>query len=163
MFTRITAGAFLACEGKVLLMKRGMHKELGAGLWAGIGGHLDLGDIKNPRAIDLIETCHREVKEETGIEKASISNLRLRYIAMRKVGNEVRLHYHYFGEIENEISLPQCDEGELYWIDKKDILGLPMSTSVKEAVVHWVQNPDDDSLYLITVNKTGDSAVISEI
>jgi len=75
MTTRIMAGAFLVCGDKVLLMKRGLHKEFGAGLWAGVGGHLEMDDIKNPRALDLIETCYREIQEETGIEKSDILNL----------------------------------------------------------------------------------------
>ena len=61
MVTRIMAGAFLSCKNRVLLMKRGLHKKLGAGLWANIGGHLDLEDIKNPRALDFAETCYREI------------------------------------------------------------------------------------------------------
>ena len=91
MTTRLTAGAFLVCGNKVLLMKRGLHKELGPGLWAGVGGHLDLEDIENPRAIDLIETCYREVQEETGISRANIFKLQLKYIAVRKDSNEIAL------------------------------------------------------------------------
>ena len=162
MVTRITAGAFLSCGNKVLLMKRGLHKELGAGLWAGIGGHLELNDIKNPRALDLAETCYREVLEEAGISKPEIRNLKLRYVAVRKDGDEIRLHHHYFGEVDNEIPLPKCDEGEFYWIEKNNIVDLPMSTSVKEAVKHWVLNPGD-GVYFIAVSPAGDSAVISEI
>ena len=163
MHLRITAGAFLVCGSKVLLMKRGLHKELGPGLWAGLGGHLDFNDIDDPRAINLIEICYREVREEAGIVKSDIRNLKLRYIAIRKDGDEVRLHHHYIGEIDNEIILPKCDEGELFWIDMHDINGLPMSASVKVAINHWVNNPNNNGVYLVAVNPAGDSAVISEI
>ena len=163
MTTRLTAGAFLVCGDKVLLMKRGLHKELGPGLWAGVGGHLDLEDIENPRAIDLIETCYREVQEETGISRADIFKLQLKYIAVRKDSNEIRLHYHYLGEVEKEIPMPECSEGEFYWIDKSELLDLPMSTSVKEAIRHWVHNPCNDAVHIVAVNTAGDSAVISEV
>jgi len=163
MVTRITVGAFLSCENKVLLMKRGLHKELGAGLWAGIGGHLDLEDIKNPRAIDFIETCYREVWEEAGIEKSDIRGLTLKYIGVRKVDNEIRMNYFYFGEIENEIPLPKCDEGDFFWVDKGEIINLPMSRTVKEAVKNWVKNPADDNVYFIIVSADEDSAVISQL
>ena len=136
MVTRITAGAILECGSKVLLLKRGLHKKLAPGLWAGIGGHMELSDIENPRALNLIETCYREVYEETGIEKSSIKNLKLRYIAVRKVDGEISWHHHYIGELDAEISLPDCDEGELHWVDKRDIIDLPMTTLVKEALRH---------------------------
>jgi len=162
VITRITAGAFLSCGDKVLLMKRGMHKELGPGLWAGVGGHLDMCDIENPRAIDFVNTCYREVEEETGIARTDIRNLTLRYLAVRKDGNEIRLHHHYFGELEKAIVLPVCDEGEFFWVDKDKISSLPMSTSVREAITHWINNPGD-GVYFIAVCPDGESAVVSKI
>jgi len=161
--TRITAGAFLICGDKVLLMKRGLHKEIGAGMWAGVGGHLDMSDFTNPRAIDTLETCYREVHEETGILRTDIYDLKLRYIAVRRVDGEVRLHYHYFGKLKQEILPPKCSEGDFFWIDKIDLTNLPMSTSIKEAVRHWVCNPNCDEVYLVAVDKVGTSAVISGI
>jgi len=163
MVTRITAGAFLVCKNKVLLMKRGMHKKLGPGLWAGVGGHMEMSDIKNPRGLDLAETCYREACEETGITKTDIRNLTLRYIAVRRMEDEIRFHYHFFGEVKNEIPLPTCDEGELHWVDKNNVLGLPMSTSVKEAVRHWITSPDENWIYCIAVDPAGESAVVSRL
>jgi len=163
MTTRITAGAFLSCGNKVLLMKRGMHKKLAPGHWAGVGGHIDMCDIKNPKTLDLAVTCCREVQEETGIDKSQIRNLKLRYIAVRKGSAEIRLHHHYFGELENEIPLPECGEGELHWKDRSEILGLDLTTSVKEVLRHWISNPDCEGVYVVAVNPTGDAAVVSEI
>ena len=159
--TRITAGAFLSCGNKVLMMKRGLHKEMAPGMWAGIGGHIDLTDINNPRAIDLTETCCREVYEETGIPKSAIKDLKLRYIAVRLIDNQVRWHHHYFGEIENEVSLQECTEGELHWVNKSEILDLPMTTSVKEAVKHWIQNPHEDAIFMVAVSPNNETAVVS--
>jgi 8-oxo-dGTP diphosphatase len=160
---RITAGAFLSCGSKVLLMKRGLHKTLAPGMWAGIGGHLETCDISNPRAIDTKEACYREIFEEAGIEKLEIRNLTLKYVAIRNVENEIRLHHHFFGELENEINLPQCDEGELFWVEKSEIYKLPMTTTVKEAVIHWLENPESKSIYAVAVNAKGDFATITEI
>jgi len=163
MVTRITAGAFLYYTDKVLMMKRGLHKKLAPGLWAGIGGHMEIGDITTPRALDLIETCYREVQEETGITKPDIKNLKLRYIAVRKVDDEIRLHYHFMGKVETKIPLPTCEEGELHWVDKKDICNLQMTTSVGQAIKHWLANPGSDEIYMVAVNKTGDGATILEL
>jgi 8-oxo-dGTP diphosphatase len=158
--TRITAGAFLSCGSEVLMMKRGLHKEMAPGMWAGIGGHLEINDIKNPRAIDIIETCYREVQEETSIKRSEIIGLQLRYIVVRKVDNEIRWHHHYFGEIRKKISLPKCDEGEFHWVEKAKILALPMAITGKEAIKHRIHNPNADGVYLITIAPDGDSAVV---
>ena len=161
--TRITAGAFLSYGDKVLMMKRGLHKELGAGMWAGIGGHLDISDIKNPKAIDLAETCYREIQEEANIAKHKIIDLKLKYISTSKEGNDIRLHYHFFGTLTHEVSLPQCTEGEFHWVEKSKIPDLPMSPSVNEVTKHWIQNPNTDELFLVAVAPSSDSAVISPI
>ena len=163
MITRITAGAFLTCGDKILLMHRGKHKKLGPGMWAGVGGHLELCDVTDPRAINVIDACYREIEEETGIPRTAIRGLALRYVAVRKVNNEIHHIYHHFGEVDTEISLPYCDEGILYWRNKCDILNLPMATIVKESLRHWVENPQSKGVYLVAVNSTDDAATISEL
>ena len=151
MITRITAGAILTHGTKVLLLKRALHKKLAPGLWAGIGGHMELTDITNPRALDLIETCRREVFEETGI--ASIKNLSLRYIAVRKTDGEIRWNHHFIGELMSEIPLPACDEGELHWVEKTEIPQLSMSSSVTEIFRHWMIHPHANGIYLVVMNE----------
>jgi 8-oxo-dGTP diphosphatase len=165
MHTRLTASAFLTCGGKILLMKRGLHKELGPGLWAGIGGHLDMCDIANPRAIDLTETCYREVFEETGIPREDIRELTLKYVTMRydKDGEEIRSNYYFMGKLEREMPLPDCDEGELHWVDIGDIDGLTMINPAKYALTHWLENPDRDRVHLVITNAAGDRAEIVEL
>ena len=163
MITRITAGAFLVCNDKILLMKRGLDKELAPGFWANIGGHMDLGDITNPRALNLEETCYREVKEETGIDKSDIRSLALRYITMRKDGLEIRLNYHYIGNVKNELPVPAHDEGEFFWVYKKEIHNLPMTFSVKQTLTHWLTHPESDHIILVVVNSMNDSAEILEL
>ena len=163
MTTRITSSAFLAHGDTLLLMKRGLHKKLGPGMWAGIGGHMELDEITDPRALDLTETCLREIAEEAGIARTGIHNLRLKYISTRKVDREISLHYHHIGELHTKIPLPRCDEGEFHWVHKNDIPDLPMSVSVGEALRHWLATPENDEIYLVAVNKSGDSAKVLEL
>ena len=124
---------------------------------------MELNDITDPRALNLIETCYREVEEETGIAKTAISDLKLRYITIRKTEGEIRLHHHFFGKVETEFALPKCTEGELHWVDKEYISELPMTTSVGEAVRHWLANLSSDVVYMVVVNTDGDTAIITEI
>jgi 8-oxo-dGTP diphosphatase len=149
--TRITAGAFLTCGNKVLLMKRGLQKKLAPGQWAGIGGHLDLADITDPRAINPIETCYREIFEEVGIHRSAIINLRLRYIAVRLVDGEIRNHYKFFGELAHEIPLPYCNEGELHWVEREAVGDLSMTVSVKNIYEHWMNHPHNEEIFVVAI------------
>ena len=63
----------------------------------------------------------REVKEETGL---SLKSCKYRGI-VTFVSNEFGTEYmHLFTSDSYSGELTECDEGELVWIDKKDILGL---------------------------------------
>jgi len=163
MTTRITAGAFLVSGNNVLLIKRGLHKKLAPGLWAGVGGHMELNEIIDPRALNLMETCYREVQEETGITKSDIKNLKLRYIVIRKLGTDIRFHHFFMGEVKTKMPLPECEEGELHWVDMNDVCDLHMSESVKPVVKHWAANLDSDEIFMIAINKTCDKATISTL
>lgn len=162
MQTRITSSAFITYDEKVLLMKRGLHKKLGAGKWAGVGGHIDLQDIKNPRALKLKKTCYREIEEETGITKSQIKTLTLRYIAVIQVENEIRIHYHHIAQLKKEVPPHnKCNEGELHWLNKSEIENLPMSTTVKTAITHWLNHNKSETIHLIAVKN--DIATITEL
>ena len=55
---KVTAGAVVEREGKVLMVRRG--NEPGLGLWSLPGGYVDRGE-------DVEEAARREVLEETGL------------------------------------------------------------------------------------------------
>ena len=139
MTTRIMSNAVLTHKNKVLLIKRGLHKALAPGLWASIGGHLELSDITNPRQLDLLHTCFREVEEET------------------------RIHYFYFGQLDTLPALPPCDEGELHWIEKSQIPKLPMAPSAQEVFKHWCRHSEDGKRYMVVVNPAEDGSTVIEL
>jgi len=49
-----------ASDGKVLLLKGAAHKRIWAGLWNGIGGHVETGE-------SILQAAQRELREETGL------------------------------------------------------------------------------------------------
>lgn len=169
MHTRLLVGAFLIYQNqnKILLMKRGMHKELGPGMWSGIGGHIEFDDFNNPREMNHKKAIYREIKEEAGISQNEILNLDLRYIATQidRKRNEIQNAYYYFGKVGNEFELPFCDEGVFHWVDinKKDIINLPMSFFVKEIIKHWLDNPDNNNIFLVGINKENNKSTFIEL
>lgn len=53
--------AFVVSDGDVLLAKRGAGSDRFAGLWNGIGGHVEPGE-------DVRAAARRELREETGLD-----------------------------------------------------------------------------------------------
>lgn len=105
--------------------KARLAQKLALGMWAGIGGHMNLQDIENPRDLDFAASCCREIYEKTGNARQNIYDLKLKYIAVRKIDGENRFHYQHIGHIKTEFPLLRCDEGELHWVDKSEIHPCP--------------------------------------
>ena len=84
--------------------------------WVGIGGKFE--DKESP------EECNkREVFEETGL---TLTNASYRGI-VTFVSNKWETEYmHLFTATEFEGEVTECDEGELCWVDKKELLDLPL-------------------------------------
>ncbi|MCY0901598.1 MAG: NUDIX domain-containing protein, partial [Firmicutes bacterium] len=73
--------AFLEQGSDLLLMKRSDTMYIAPGLWAGIGGHLEPHEVRDPLACVL-----REIAEETGMNPQQIRDLRLHSIVSRLRG-----------------------------------------------------------------------------
>ncbi|MEK3805824.1 NUDIX domain-containing protein [Bacillus sp. FSL H8-0547] len=123
------AVAFLINEWEqILFLQKSANSSFLAGHLVLIGGHIEENEMSLP-----IEACIREIKEETGLNKSDISNLKLRYIVMRmKNVREVRTQYVFFGEVKSAARLTGSDEGSLSWIDFDKISKHNVSATTKE-------------------------------
>jgi 8-oxo-dGTP diphosphatase len=148
--TRAFAGAFLRCGDEVLLMHRSIHKKIGPGLWAGVGGHIEREEASSP-----VTACLREIEEETGILPEQIEHLSLRYFALLKE-EPLDTIYYFVGELKSKPErLIDTDEGTLHWVKLPDGLKLEMAAFMKAFYAHWVEDLQGDSFHCFVEDGIG--------
>ena len=112
----ITTLCYIENNGKYLMLHRiKKHNDINEGKWIGVGGHAE--GQESPE-----ECLLREVKEETGLTLTSYKLRGLVTFISDKCEPELMCVFtanEYIGE------LTECNEGELYWIDKAVVPTLP--------------------------------------
>lgn len=113
---KMTTLCYIEKEGKYLMLHRvKKHHDINAGKWIGVGGHVENGETPE-------ECLLREVKEETGIV---LTAYRLRgLVTFLSDACEPELMCVFTADAFDG-ELIECDEGELAWVEKSDVLGLP--------------------------------------
>ena len=104
-------------DGKYLMLHRIKKKnDLNQDKWVGIGGKFE--DKECPE-----ECNNREVLEETGL---TLENMRYCGIVtfVSDIWETEYMHIFHSDSFSGEIK--DCDEGELCWVDKKEIYSLPI-------------------------------------
>ena len=110
---RKTSLVYLERDGKYLILHRTKkeHDENGD-KWIGVGGKFEPGETPDECAL-------REVKEETGL---TMSDFRLRGLIIF-VSDVWGMEYMYlYTATKWRGKLIDCDEGELVWLDKQELL-----------------------------------------
>lgn len=136
MTIRTLAGVLVFCGDELLMMKRNADREISPGLWANIGGHVEKSEAAFPASAAL-----RELHEETGITSAQIHGLFMHYIVLQKVGEELRVFYDFTAHCDEKPPLRENDEGELHWVNVKDVLSLKMPESLHLLLRHYFSHP----------------------
>ncbi|MCF0112709.1 MAG: 8-oxo-dGTP diphosphatase [Bacilli bacterium] len=119
------------------------------GKWIGVGGHIEPGE-------SILGCLKREVKEETGytVKKA-------RYLGKIDFLNDrypcERMYLYAVPEFEGEERV--CDEGELAWINKNDILDLPLWEGDK-AFLPLLESEEKSPFHLILLYSGYDLAEV---
>jgi 8-oxo-dGTP diphosphatase len=108
-------------EERILLIKGFKDKERWAGVYNGIGGHMELNE-------DILESAQRELIEETGIEDAKI--YLCGQIMISSLKNPGVALFIFKGLVEKtDIKLSR--EGELYWIPFDRVSDYPLVEDLK--------------------------------
>jgi 8-oxo-dGTP diphosphatase len=114
---------FITHGEEVLLLRGGPHKRLWAGLYNGVGGHVEAAE-------DIRASVLREVKEETGLD---VGDVRLRGVIHVDVDDPIRgvLFFVFTATAPSKQVVPTND-GSLEWIGAHN---LPLAEMVEDLPV----------------------------
>ena len=113
---QITTLCYIEQDGKYLMLHRTKKKhDINENKWIGVGGHAE--GTEGPE-----ECLLREVKEETGLTLASYRFRALITFVSDKQEPEMMC---LFTADAFTGKLITCDEGELVWVDKREVPKLP--------------------------------------
>ena len=102
--------------------------------WAGIGGHFEPEELRDPQACLL-----RELREETGLTAGDLEDLRLRYVAVSRVGGEIRENFYFFARLRDGVPGEiGCSEGTLEWVPRERVLEREMPFSANPVLRHYL-------------------------
>lgn len=103
---------YIEKDGKYLMLHRTKKKnDMNQNKWLGVGGKFE--EKESPE-----ECLMREVKEETGLTLKSYQLVGVvTYISTKWETN----YMYIFTSDQFEGNLIECDEGDLQWIDKKEV------------------------------------------
>ncbi|MGN0846546.1 MAG: NUDIX hydrolase [Kiritimatiellia bacterium] len=142
---RLTTLCYLEKDGCYLILHRAKkeHDENGD-KWIGVGGKFELGESPE-------ECVLREVKEETGL---TLLNPKFRGL-VTFVSDEWGVEYmHLFTGTEFTGELIDCDEGELTWLPKEELLTKKMWAGDRIFLKALDERTDFFSLKLVYAGET---------
>lgn len=110
-----TTLCYIEKDGKYLMLYRNKKKnDENQGKWIGVGGHFEEGESPD-------ECLLREVSEETGLV---LTDYRFRGI-ITFVSDQYGTEYmHLYTATDYEGQIKACNEGELRWIEKREVMNL---------------------------------------
>lgn len=149
---KMTTLCYIEKEGKYLMLHRvKKHHDINAGKWIGVGGHVENGETPE-------ECLLREVKEETGL---TLTAYRLRgLVTFLSDACEAELMCVFTADAFDG-ELIECDEGELAWVEKSDVLALPTWEGDRVFLERLLSG--DERFFSIKLRYEGDKLVEKKI
>ena len=149
---KMTTLCYIEKEGKYLMLHRvKKHHDINAGKWIGVGGHVENGETPE-------ECLLREVKEETGLVLTAY-RLRGLVIFLSDVCEPELMCVFTADAFDGEMI--ECDEGELAWVEKSDVLALPTWEGDRVFLERLLSG--DERFFSIKLRYEGDKLVEKKI
>ena len=149
---KMTTLCYIEQEGKYLMLHRvKKHHDINAGKWIGVGGHVENGETPE-------ECLLREVKEETGLV---LTAYRLRgLVTFLSDACEPELMCVVTADAFDG-EMIECDEGELAWVEKSEVLALPTWEGDRVFLERLLSG--DERFFSIKLRYEGDKLVEKKI
>ena len=149
---KMTTLCYIEKEGKYLMLHRvKKHHDINAGKWIGVGGHVENGETPE-------ECLLREVKEETGLV---LTAYRLRgLVTFLSDACEPELMCVFTADAFDG-EMIECDEGELAWVEKSEVLALPTWEGDRVFLERLLSG--DERFFSIKLRYEGDKLVEKKI
>ena len=125
-------------KDQVLLQKGAPSKRLWAGKYNGLGGHVEPGE-------DILESALRELSEEAGVEDVPI---RLCGQILVTVNQAQGVAIFIFKGEAGDITPRDSEEGELEWVNGKEIPTKPLVEDLYELLPRVARHQETDPLIL---------------
>ena len=149
---KMTTLCYIEKEGKYLMLHRvKKHHDINAGKWIGVGGHVENGETPE-------ECLLREVKEETGLV---LTAYRLRGLVtfLSDVCEPELMCVFTADAFDGEMI--ECEEGELAWVEKSDVLARPTWEGDRVFLERLLSG--DERFFSIKLRYEGDKLVEKKI
>lgn len=111
----------------LMLYRCKKKNDLNEGKWLGIGGHIEPNE-------EVEDAVIREVYEETGLTLTGINKRGI----ITFINDDYVEVMHLFTSNSFYGDLCECDEGQLKWVNKSDILDLPLWQGDKEFLMKLI-------------------------
>ena len=144
---RNTTLVYLEKDGKYLMLLRNRKEnDENQGKWIGVGGKFEEGESP-------VDCMRRETFEETGL---IVTDYRFRGI-VTFVSDLYGTEYMYLFTVTGfEGQLKDCDEGELHWIDKRNVPDLDLWEGDR---IFLRKLADDEPFFLLKLVYRGDELI----
>ena len=112
-----TVTCYLRRGDRILLLFRDKKEvDINKNKWIGVGGHIEEGETP-------VDAVIREVKEETNYDLVEYAK---KAIIIFNFGKEIEIMHLFVSRKFKGRLNPDCNEGELEWIDISELPNIPM-------------------------------------
>ena len=145
---KMTTLCYIEKDGKYLMLHRTKkEKDINKNKWIGVGGHA----LEDEGPEDCLL---REIKEETGLTLTSYKMRGLITFVSNECENELMCLFTADG-FEGTVTC--CDEGDLQWVDKREVPALP--TWSGDAIFLKLLLEDEQRFFTLKLIYEGDELV----